>query len=208
MTWRISGWYHKVETGLKEAEKQEEKFNNLQKTLNREFRKSMALNIKSFRRRTDTQAKQIASIQSDIKDLIKVLGDKDPELYKLFAMKKSPLNLTPTGLEVFDIVKGQQFIDENKDLLMKKLEERQPRTALDVEIGARLVCLDLLSEPIFDRIKNIVYNHPALKITTDEGKMIDYAFSISDVCYILSFPIRDLYLDLHPELRQDQDSKE
>lgn len=191
ITWFVCWRYYKFEERLRKCEGHEEDLNQISTRIDDEIKSA-----KELERKVD-------SVQQDIAIIKTYLGVKDPKANSILTMKKSPLKLTETGQQVFEIVEGQQFIDENQDLLLKNIEEKQPRTALDVEITAKLVCMDLLNDPIFDRIKNIVYNHPALKIETENGETTDYTFSIADVCYVLSFPLRDLYLEKHPELVQN-----
>lgn len=48
---------------------------------------------------------------------------------------------------------------------------------------------------------NWVYNSSPRKIILD-GVEKDYSNSMNDVCFVLSLPLRNMYLDLYPELRE------
>lgn len=120
-------------------------------------------------------------------------------------MKNSPMVLNDNGSMIYNIVNGDRFITENQDVLLSRIADKKPRTLLDVEIAAKEVCLDLLSNPIFDGIKNIVYNHPAVKIKKEDGTESDYVFTIADVCFVLSLPLRDIYLKVHPNFEDVSD---
>lgn len=135
----------------------------------------------------------------DIKSIKDYLVGKDAKAVNILSMKQSPLVLSPLGKKVYEIIKGGEFINDNRDLLMERLSHKNPRTALDVELSAKEVCLELLGNKIFDDIKDIVYNYPAIKTDID-GKESDYIITIADVCFVLSIPLRDMYLKAHPEI--------
>lgn len=101
---------------------------------------------------------------------------------------------------IYDIIGGDKFIADNRQLLIDKIKNKNPATPLDVELYAKEVCIELLSDPIFDNIKNIVYNAPAIKLKKQDGTEEDYGFTIADVCFVLSLPLRDEYLKEYPDL--------
>lgn len=39
------------------------------------------------------------------------------------------------------------------------------------------------------------------RIKDENGVERDYDLSLSDVCFVLSLPLRDMYLEAHPELQ-------
>ena len=75
----------------------------------------------------------------------------------------------------------------------------EPTTALDVENSAYTVLLENSGNDFFNGIKDWIYNRPAMKITYDNEPK-DYIVTLDDVCYVFSLPLRNMYLELHPEL--------
>ena len=163
--------------------------------------------IEEIKNDVKTLQKDIDSVKMDVKSIKDYLVTKDQKAINVLAMKNSPMVLNENGKQIYEIIVGDKFLADNKTLLFERIDSKKPRTPLDVEIAAKEVLIDLLSSPIFDGIKNIVYNYPSIQIK-QEGKDIDYAISISDVCFVLSIPLRDMYLEAHPEINtKDNDNK-
>ena len=76
-----------------------------------------------------------------------------------------------------------------------------PKTPLEVDNNAYYVCGAYTNEDIFNGLKNFLYNAPAYRIKDENGVERDYDLSLSDVCFVLSLPLRDMYLEAHPELQ-------
>lgn len=149
----------------------------------------------------------ISNVKSDIKDIksdlmaIKtVLAQKFPKFTMVMAQKKSPRKLNELGLKIFNQINGPQFLKDNKEFLFNKIDSMKPKTALDVEDAAKFACIGYTNNDIFNNIKLFVYNAPAIQIKDGEGKEKDYELTLSDVCYTLSIPLRDMYLEAHPEI--------
>ena len=187
VVWTVSRWYFKFEARVKACEAHEPA-------------------IEEIRNDVKTLRKDIDSVKMDVKSIKDYLVTKDQKAIKVLAMKNSPMVLNENGKQIFDIIVGDKFLADNKVLLFERIDSKKPRTPLDVEIASKEVLIDLLSSPIFDGIKNIVYNYPSIQIK-QEGKEVDYAISISDVCFVLSIPLRDMYLESHPEINTQDDKK-
>ena len=130
-----------------------------------------------------------------------ILIGKDSKYSSIFAIKQSPRQLSEMGKRLYDDIKGEQFLAENKDFFFKKISESNPQTALDVEMICNYVCMSSLSESIFNSIKDYVYNAPSLKIKDSDNKEVTYDLSLRDVCFVLSIPLRDMYLNDHKEIK-------
>lgn len=187
VVWTVSRWYFKFEARVKACEAHEPA-------------------IEEIRNDVKTLRKDIDSVKMDVKSIKDYLVTKDQKAINVLAMKNSPMVLNENGKQIFDIIVGDKFLADNKVLLFERIDSKKPRTPLDVEIASKEVLIDLLSSPIFDGIKNIVYNYPSIQIK-QEGKEVDYAISISDVCFVLSIPLRDMYLESHPEINTQDDKK-
>ena len=129
------------------------------------------------------------------------LVTRNPKSASLFSEKMSPRRLNIAGRNLLNDIDGTSFLEENEDDLFRMIEEKQPKTALDVEIAANEVLIENLDSDIFNRLKLWVYNSPTRKLTID-GEERDYAITMNDICFILSLPLRDMYLDAHPEIQR------
>ena len=143
----------------------------------------------------------LQGVKNDIISIKAVLISNFPNAEKIFSMKHSPLRLNEIGERVFNEINGAKFLEENKDFFLSQIEQKAPKTALDVEQTAKLTCTINTDNDIFNDIKNYVYNAPSLQLTNEEGKKQTYNISMYDICFILSLPLRDMYLEAHPELQ-------
>lgn len=114
---------------------------------------------------------------------------KFPKNSFLFSMKMSPRRLNPTGEKLFDAMGGARFLRDNKEQLFANIDREKPQTRLDVETAAMLALMTYLPSPAFNGIKDTVYNMPS--IDTEKGK---YDVTMTDVCFVLSLPLRDMYI--------------
>ena len=141
--------------------------------------------------------KDVTAIKNDLSDVQLFITSKYPSALGTFVTKNSPLTLNEFGKKLYEECGGKSFLEANQVLLLKKIEEKYPKTALDVETYAKEVLFSLTQNDIFNTIKVWVYNSPAWKIGDK-----DYTITLSDVCFVLSIPLRDKYLSLHPEIAQ------
>lgn len=117
-----------------------------------------------------------------------------------YSAKQSPRRLNKLGEELLKRSGGDRFISENLDFFVRKLEELAPKTALDVEYYSSAVLLANTNEDIFIPLKVWVYNEPTREVIDDAGNKKIQDVSLNDVVYVMSLPLRDKYLELHPEL--------
>lgn len=142
----------------------------------------------------------MAEIKEDMAAVKTVLMQKFPNVISRMAMKKSPRKLNETGEWVFNQVGGKKFLADNKDFFFRKIDSMKPKTAFDVEQAANFACAGYTDNEIFNDIKLYVYNAPAIKVKDSDGKERDYEITLGDVCYALSLPLRDMYLEEHQEI--------
>lgn len=109
--------------------------------------------------------------------------------------KKSPRRLTEAGETVYNEINGGEFLNTHKDFLFEQIDLREPQCAYDVEEYAYMACLTSVNEPFFLPLKSYVYNAPEMMIDGNPHEI-----TMSDVCSVLSTPLRDMYLEAHPEL--------
>lgn len=136
----------------------------------------------------------MSEVKSDISAIKTVLIQKYPNSAVVFSMKKSPRRLNDLGEKVFAQIKGEKFLNENKSFFFSKIDNMNPKTELDVENAANFACSGFTDNDIFNELKDFVYNAPSIMIPGENGESKPYDITLGDVCYILSLPLRDMYL--------------
>lgn len=149
----------------------------------------------------EKDAGKLAGICDELKErLIRVedmLMLKHKGASDFFAAKRSPKTLNERGLKVFQDMDGASFLSRNKQRLFALIDETAPKTAYDVEVSASNACIALINDDIFNPIKVFVYKYPAISA---DGKEVEV--TLEDALYILSIPLRDMYLKEHPDIEQ------
>lgn len=140
------------------------------------------------------------SVKNELTKVTSLLSVKYKGTAPLFALKNSPHRLNEFGERVLEDAKGMDFLQANRDFFFAQIDAVAPKTAYDVENAAHTVCLTSIDNEIFNRLKNFVYNSPSYTIKDEEGKERKYDLSLPDVCFVLSLPLRDMYLAAHPEI--------
>lgn len=152
---------------------------------------------------------RIMDIKSDVTDVkseltvIKYfLVQKYPKNSYLMTVKKSPRTLNELGNRIFEQIKGEDFLNRNKEFFFPLIDKFHPETSLDVENATDYVCSAFTDNDIFNKIKLFVYNAPSLTVRNKNGEEVAYDLSLGDVCDVLSIPLRDMYLHEHPDIPQ------
>lgn len=126
-----------------------------------------------------------------ITTLEKAFIAKYPEQLDTFAQHNSPLQLNDFSKEIMEESGADKIFEQQKDDLVRRMEELKPGTAYDVEETAYRVLLYNSSEMWFNPIKTFLYNNPVYKEKT---------LNVDILCFIMSLPLRDYYLARHPEI--------
>lgn len=154
-----------------------------------------------FEARMDKLENTMLNVNNNVLAIQTFLQTKYKNAAPIFSQKYSPRRLNPKGEEVFNQYGGKEFLDANESMLLERIERKKPKTALDVEQDALDVLYETLDEDIYNEIKLKVYNSEDIKIVTD-GKEENYSITMSDICFVFSFDLRDRYLAKHPEVPQ------
>ena len=144
--------------------------------------------------------KTFSEIMESLVEIRAFLMARNPKTATMFALKHSPLQLNEAGEKLLEDIGGKDFLEENKDFLIAGIEEKTPKTALDAEESALEVLFAHLDDDMFNGMKKWVYNSPSRKMMIDDKEQ-DYTVTMNDVCFVLSLPLRDMYLELHPDLQ-------
>ena len=147
---------------------------------------------------------QYYDIKEDLARIQMYLAMKNPKTINAFSMKHSPRQLNEKGLELYESINGEKFLNDNYDLFDVIISEKKPKTALDVEASSLEALIMSLNLDIFNPIKNWVYNSASVKLKKDNGEEYDYSLTINDVCFILSLPLRNKYLYRHPDIEVEK----
>ncbi len=139
--------------------------------------------------------------QMDI--LMRIVAEKRgviPRDGEALSLKQSPRRLNGNGLRIYEAINGKQFIESNRDFLFEAVTKLAPKTPLDVEMSS-LAALRISSDDTrFNKIKNWVYEAPMMDFVDADGKEYKKDITLDNVLYVLSLPLRDLYLSAHPEI--------
>lgn len=142
----------------------------------------------------------MGTVKEDLIAIKSLLLIKHQDASSIFSMKNSPRQLNENGKRLFAEIHGNDFLKSNISFLFSKINELQPQTALDVENAAHIACTAYTDNEIFNELKNFVYNSPSFKMVDADGNEKLYDLTLSDVCFVLSLPLRDMYLQAHPEI--------
>lgn len=142
----------------------------------------------------------VASLKKEVFSIKEFLSLKYEDALAFFLLKNSPLSLSEFGKFILQEIDGMELIQRNKDILFSAIDNNKPRTALDVESSALMACISFCDNEEFDKIKNFVYNSPEYDVKDKNGDNKKCNLRLADVCFILSIPLRDLYLSQHPEI--------
>lgn len=120
-----------------------------------------------------------------------------------YSAKHSPRRLNDNGISLFKDSGADKFLAEHKDHFLEKIAQLQPKTALDVEDLALAVLQTSTNEDIFIPLKNWVYNAPARRLRDENGNIINQEVDLNDVLFVISLPLRDMYLEANCNIQQN-----
>lgn len=173
---------------------------------------SVSTKVGRYAEKIDNAEKNHNSMSDDIKELRSKMQDLIASISKLEGMvlinqsmqvasvsrKKSPRMLNTLGSALFEQMHGEQFLQDNKSMLYTYIDKNIPKTALDVETQAQAACVSISESEVFNPIKVFVYNCPMQK--DDNGN--DFELTLGGAMFILSIPLRDMYLKDHPQIEK------
>lgn len=165
------------------------------------------LNISSDMGETASMLKSIGenmeTIEKDVIILKSVMAMKYKNFMDVLSLKHSPRKLNDNGERILSDINGDEFLQRNKNFLFAKIDEQHPKTALDVELAANFVLLSNMNNDIFNDLKIFVYNAPTYMMKDGEDGQRPYDLDMNDICFVLSLPLRDMYLAEHEEILTD-----
>jgi hypothetical protein len=211
LSWFVARMDKKFEAVDKRFEKQEEKFdqkldkleqrvdakltdikNEIQRVEKAAERADATLRTELARlaEKGEERGQQTLQLREKFNRLVAILEKAFPEImFNDVTMKASPRKLSPIGEMIYKEIDGDTFLNENEIRLFQYIDDMKPRVALDVEMYAFSACRSLSSLPVFDRLKDYIFNRA--DIDGENGKI---SLSIAIVCEVLAIPLRDRYM--------------
>lgn len=211
LSWFVARMDKKFEAVDKRFEKQEEKFdqkldkleqrvdakltdikNEIQRVEKAAERADATLRTELARlaEKGEERGRQTLQLREKFNRLVAILEKAFPEImFNDVTMKASPRKLSPIGELIYKEIDGDTFLNENEIRLFQYIDDMKPRVALDVEMYAFSACRSLSSLPVFDRLKDYIFNRA--DIDGENGKI---SLSIAIVCEVLAIPLRDRYM--------------
>lgn len=211
LSWFVARMDKKFEAVDKRFEKQEEKFdqkldkleqrvdakltdikNEIQRVEKTAERADATLRTELARlaEKGEERGQQTLQLREKFNRLVAILEKAFPEImFNDVTMKASPRKLSPIGEMIYKEIDGDTFLNENEIRLFQYIDDMKPRVALDVEMYAFSACRSLSGLPVFDRLKDYIFNRA--DIDGENGKI---SLSIAIVCEVLAIPLRDRYM--------------
>ena len=211
LSWVVARMDKKFEAVDKRFEKQEEKFdqkldkleqrvdakltdikNEIQRVEKAAERADATLRTELARlaEKGEERGRQTLQLREKFNRLVAILEKAFPEImFNDVTMKASPRKLSPIGELIYKEIDGDTFLNENEMRLFQYIDDMKPRVALDVEMYAFSACRSLSGLPVFDRLKDYIFNRA--DIDGENGKI---SLSIAIVCEVLAIPLRDRYM--------------
>ena len=155
---------------------------------------------KAHEDRINAHQAKIDLMNEELVRISSVLMIKYRDARDVLSAKHSPRRLTDAGQRIFADANGQAYLDANKDYLFAEIDRRKPLAKLDVEDASYAVLIDATRLEAFNPIKTFIYNAPNYQLTKSDGTPMSYDVSLIDMCFVMSIPLRDMYLAEHPEI--------
>lgn len=144
----------------------------------------------------------VDDINERLESVAKWVMRHDDSMIDSLSRKCSPRRLTEAGKELYSISGGKRLLEENMDYLISEMEKRAPGTPYDVEDCALSVLLSSTAKPMFNGIKNYIYNAPdKLDLPDGKGGSVKVSLSLYSVVWVMSIELRDEYLKAHSEIK-------
>ena len=144
----------------------------------------------------------VDDINERLESVAKWVMRHDGSMIDSLSRKCSPRRLTEAGKELYSISGGRKTLEENLEYFLGEMEKRAPGTPYDVEDCALSVLLSSTAKPMFNGIKNYIYNAPdKLDLPDGRGGSVKVSLSLYSVVWVMSIELRDEYLKAHSEIK-------
>lgn len=140
-----------------------------------------------YKEKVDNLEKKVADLEQKVDGIQQRLVecatklDERTQPYASLTKRKSPVSLTDEGESLLQRSGADKFVLENKDELIQKIKDKNPKSAYDVQTYARQVVESLQNDDRFTPFKDFVYK---------EG------IDIEPIFIVMSIYLRDIALPL------------
>ena len=143
VVWFLSMLYHRFI-------KVEEKSNNLPCSKHDDlYHRFVKVEEKTDSLPCDKHKDVFYEIKEELVEIRAILSIKNPKLAIAFSQKDSPRELNEAGLQLFADINGKEFLERNKEIFIKDIDNKGPKTALDVEESAIEVLYAHIDDDMF-----------------------------------------------------------
>ncbi len=153
--------------------------------------------IGQYKHKVDTLEKEIETLKKEYKEMSTQLtecstklDERTQNLATSLTKRKSPLSLNEKGEDILSRSGSNKFVLENQEELVKKIKDKNPKSAYDVQVYAREVVESLQNEDRFTPFKDFAYK---------EGFDIEFIF------IVMSIYLRDIALPLLGYTKEEVD---
>lgn len=153
--------------------------------------------IGEYKNKVNTVCTEISELKREVKELTTKLVEcsvKIEERTRSYAStltkSESPLSLTPQGQILLSQSGSDKFVLDNQADLIKKIEEKNPHSAYDIQVYAKQVIEETQNEVGFKPLKDFAFN-----------KGID----LEPIILVMSIFLRDIALPSLGHKKEDVD---
>lgn len=119
----------------------------------------------------------------------------------VLAQKHSPKILNDNGRKIEALFGCKQFLKDNASWLIAEVEKFSPQTALDVETFSMSALRVASFDERFNNLKDKIYHSATIELALSDGQTKNVEITLDDVLFVISLPLRDLYMAAHPEIK-------
>lgn len=135
----------------------------------------------------------LQKIDKGLNTLNTILLEKSVISQSCYSNGNSPRIINDLGKKVLEESTAGALFEKIKNDLLMELSKNNFTSLLEVERESLNLLLSKMNEPQFSTIQNFAYQHPTFNETP---------LSYSDILFVMSIKLRDLYKENHPELSE------
>jgi hypothetical protein len=141
----------------------------------------------------------LATLNGSFNNLLVYLKSKDDKMDISFFISKSPIQLTELAERILIEIGGKSFIDNNLYDLMKEMDKKDIKTALDAQTFAPIVLSEVSNWPSFNHIKDYAFQNP-YREKDKNGNDLSVPLDMITITNIMGIYLRNRYLEKHSNL--------
>ena len=145
----------------------------------------------------------LTTLNGSFNSLIVYLKSKDGDMDTSLFKSKSPIQLTELGQRLLITIGVKGFIDDNIERLIKEMDLKGIKTALDSQTFAPIVISEASNWDSFNHIKDYTFKNPYYKEKNKNGQDIGVPLDLGTVTNVMGIYLRDKYLERNPHLNPE-----